>query len=136
MIFFPLSFVSFGVAFGAIFLLVLNYENAEFLSFIDGRPLKTFALWLLCINAVGLIALFTLSLIVPRPKVIWYNLIYVWVASLVGTLASNAFFGYLSDGKTSIQVGKPEDILGVVAIFVAASIFSAWRVELLAKAEK
>lgn len=133
MIFLPLSFVSIGVTIGAILLVAINQEHDCVITFIDSRPLKTFALWLLCVNFLGLIALFTLSIIVPRPKIIWYNLIYVWIASLVGVLASNAGFLYLSDGDRSVQIGKTEDILGVVLIFVCAALFSAWRVEQLAK---
>jgi hypothetical protein len=133
MIFFPLSLVSIGVAFGALLFIALTGENALLTDFIDSRPLKTFAIWLLCVNSIGLIALFLLSVIVPKPKVIWYNLIYVWITSLIGIVGSNPAFLYLSDGQRSLQIGQTEDILGVVAILVGASLFSAWRVEILAK---
>jgi len=131
MIFFPLSFVSISVVIGAVLYLCLNAENQILIDFIDTRPLKAFALWLLGVNAIGLVALFTLSITVPRPKVIWFNLIYVWVTCLVGVLALGPAVFYFSDGQHTLQIGQSQDVVGVAVIFVIASLFSTWRIEIL-----
>ena len=133
MIFLSLSFLSIGATLGVILLVAINNEHDALIKIIDSRPLKTFALWLICANFPGLFSVFTRSIIVPRPTIIWYGLIYVWIESLVGVLTSNAGFLYLSDGDLSLQIGKTEDMLGVVLIFVHAALFSAWRVEQLTK---
>jgi len=133
MIFLPLSFVSFGIAFGIIILFSLQQDYEPLLRLLDSQSTKALALWLLVTNLVGVLTMLALSVLVPRPKVIWYNLIYVWIASLLSVIASNVAFIYLAEGDRQFQIGQPSDILGVVAILVGASLFSAWRIETLAK---
>lgn len=133
MIFLPITFLGFGLSFGVILLIVHTSENHGILSVVESVPIKLFASWLVLMNTLGLIFLFLVNLFVPKPKVIWFNLIYVWVTSALGVLSTNIVFIYFSDDDRQLQIGSPQDITLLVGIFVAATVFSASRIEKLAE---
>ena len=132
MIFLPVGFIAAGLLLGALLLIAVQKENAAFLALLERTSVKTLAFWLLGTNLVGFIAIIVMAFIVPRPKVIYFNLLCVWVALTVLTVSGGLYF-LLSDGKTTLQVGTPNDIAVVVLIFVLASLAAAWRIEILSK---
>lgn len=136
MIFLPLSFVAAGIIFGAGVLYLLSSGSPTLDQFLEGTSIKAFASWLLATNVVGIIGLLVISIIVPRPKVIWFNLIYVWIGSLLALIGSNAFFLYFTYQGEQIQIGQPTDIVGAMLILVLASLFCSHRIEAISQNEK
>ncbi|MGR3717069.1 MAG: hypothetical protein ACU0B1_10015, partial [Thermohalobaculum sp.] len=85
---------------------------------------------LVALNFTSMAIGFVLYIFVPRPEIIYFNLLFVFVTIIIGILGIESFgtFSY-QDSTRNFSLSNENDITGVVLILVLACAGCAYRIE-------